>query len=111
EIWQPLIWQEQRLPDRSYLTLAYRATLPTTMVREGGTAFAAIAHPDEFPFQPLPLADNSRFGVAVRDAAGGASPMIFAPVMGGAGSKLASGGETRFRAYLVREKAGDLTRL
>lgn len=111
EIWQPLIWQEQRLPDRSYLTLAYRATLPTTMVREGDTAFAAIAHPGEFPFQPLPLADNSRFGVAVRDGAGGASPMIFAPVMGGAGSQLAGGTSTSFRAYLVREKAGDLTQL
>lgn len=111
EIWQPLIWQEKRLPDRSYLTLAYRATLPTTMVRRGDTGFAAIAHPDEFPFQPLPLADNSRFGVAVRGTDGSASPMIFAPVMGGAGSKLASGESTQFRAYLVRERAEELTQL
>lgn len=111
EIWQPLIWQEKRLPDRPYLTLAYRATLPTAMVREGDTAFAAIAHPGEFPFQPLPLAENSRFGVAVRDRAGRASPMIFAPVIGGAGSKLEVGASTSFRTYLVREPAKDLTRL
>lgn len=111
EIWQPLIWQEKRIPDRSYLTLAYRATLPTTMVRHGDTGFAAIAHPGEFPFQPLPLADNSRFGVAVRGSDGSASPMIFAPVMGGAGSKLASGTSTQFRAYLVRDKAEELTQL
>jgi len=111
EIWQPLIWQEKRLPDRSYLTLAYRATLPTAMVERDGTGFAAIAHPDEFPFQPLPLAENSRFGVAVRAGDGEASPMIFAPVMGGAGSQLSGGESTQFRAYLVREPVADLTRL
>ncbi|WP_158014034.1 hypothetical protein [Sphingomonas sanxanigenens] len=111
EVWQPLVWQEKRMPDRAYLTMAYRAPLPTAMVRRGGTAYAAIAHPSEFPFQPLPTADNSRFGVAVRTEDGQASPQIFAPVMGGAGSKLAAGASTGFSAYLVRSEARDLTQL
>jgi len=42
---------------------------------------------DEFPFQPLPLLENSRFGVALRNGAGEAQPMVFAPLLGGAESR------------------------
>jgi hypothetical protein len=111
ELWQPLVWQERRMPDRSYLTLAYRAPLPTTLVRDHGIAYGALAHPAEFPFQPLPNAANSRFGVALRTEDGRASPMIFAPVMGGTLSKVPAGGTRDFSFYLVREKAADLTQV
>lgn len=108
ELWQPLVWQERRMPDRSYLTLAYRTPLPTTLVQDEGVAYGALAHPSEFPFQPLPLPGNSRFGVALRTEDGRASPMIFAPVMG-AGSHLAAGEVSGFSFYLVRESSEDLT--
>ncbi len=111
ELWQPLVWQERRMPDRSYLTLAYRAPLPTTLVRDQGVAYGALAHPSEFPFQPLPLPTNSRFGVALRTEDGRASPMIFAPVMGGTLSRLPAGGVRDFSFYLVREKSEDLTQV
>lgn len=111
ELWQPLVWQERRMPDRSYLTLAYRAPLPTTLVRERGVTYGALAHPSEFPFQPLPTSANSRFGVALRDQGGWASPMIFAPVMGGTLSRVPEGGTRDFSFYLVREKSDDLTQV
>lgn len=111
ELWQPLVWQERRMPDRPYLTLAYRAPLPTTLVRDQGVAYGALAHPSEFPFQPLPLPTNSRFGVALRTEDGRASPMIFAPVMGGTLSRLPAGGARDFSFYLVREQSADLTQV
>lgn len=67
-----------------------------------------MAHPAEFPFDPLPTAANSRFGVAVRDRKGLASPMLFAPVPGGIGSETAPGGELTFSALLCGQR-GDTT--
>lgn len=110
ELWQPLVWQERRMPDRSFLTLAFQATLPTTLVRQGDRVYGALAAAEEFPFQPLPLLENSRFGVAVRGEDGRAQPTIFAPVMGGAGSRLAAGQTTGFSFYAVTDRATDLTR-
>ena len=104
EIWQPLLWQEMSFPDKSYLTLAYRATLPTTMVRANGYNYGLLAHPKEFPFNPLPVADNSRFGVLLRNQDGKAQPMLFAPVMGGIESKMNVGEQYSFSSYLIAEK-------
>ena len=67
EIWQPLIWQEKRFPDKSYLTLAFRCPVPSAFITSRNTTYGILAHPAEFPFDPLPTAANSRFGVAVRD--------------------------------------------
>ena len=103
EIWQPLIWQEKRFPDTSYMTLAYRCTLPATMVRVNEGTVALVADPVEMPFDPLPLMDNSRFGVAVRNAKGHAQPMIFAPVLGGYGSYMDAGNPFQFKMRLVIE--------
>lgn len=96
EIWQPLIWQEKRFPDKSYLTLAFRCPVPSAFITSRNTTYGILAHPAEFPFDPLPTAANSRFGVAVRDRKGLASPMLFAPVPGGIGSETAPGGELTF---------------
>jgi hypothetical protein len=109
EIWQPLIWQEMSFPDKSYLTLAYRAPLPTTMVRAGGVNHALIAHPKEFPFDPLPVAQNSRFGVLLRNAAGRAQPMLFAPVLGGIESKMKAGDQFAFSSYLVAQPGDSIS--
>ncbi len=109
EIWQPMIWQEKKFPDNSYLTLAYRAPLPTTLVRQGQSNIGVLAHPDEFPFSPLPLADNSRFGIVLRNTQGDAQPMLFAPVMGGIESHMGSNEKFHFRFYLVNQQAEQIS--
>jgi hypothetical protein len=100
-IFQPLIFQEKRFPQRSYQTLAYRCTIPACLVTYKGQTIAVAADPAEMPFDPLPVASNSRFGVAVRNPAGRAQPMVFAPSLGGAGSKMTAGDVFDFRLRLV----------
>ncbi len=99
-IWQPLLWQERRFPHQSFLTLAYRCPLPTTLTCQNGQCVGVVADPEEFPFMPLPLADNSRFGVVLRSETGEARPALFAPVMGGSGSLMEPGDPFQFRMYL-----------
>lgn len=101
EIWQPLIWQEKRFPDTPYMTLAYLCTVPATMVRVQDNCVALVADPQELPFEPLPVMDNSRFGVALRNARGWAQPMIFAPVLGGYGSEMEAATPFTFKLRLV----------
>jgi hypothetical protein len=102
EIWQPLIWTEKRLPDQSYLTQAFRCTLPTALVTRNGVTTGVVADSGEFPFMPLPtFRQNNPFGVAVRTAEGTARPMLFAPVLGGEGSQMAPGNHFEFMARLA----------
>lgn len=70
--------------------------VPSAFVTYRNATYGILAHPAEFPFDPLPTAANSRFGVAVRDRQGLASPMLFAPVPSGIGSETAPGGELVF---------------
>lgn len=109
EIWQPMIWQEKRFPDMSYLTMAYRCPIPTTLVCSSGHTLGVVADPSEYPFDPLPLAENSRFGVALRNEEGKAQPMLFAPVMGGLGSALKYGQHYDFSMQLFIEPMEMLT--
>ncbi|MCU0747975.1 MAG: hypothetical protein MUF13_00310 [Akkermansiaceae bacterium] len=108
ESWQPFIWQGKRFPDRSYLTAAFQCSLPATFVRQGKVTLGVVADADELPFSPLPLLDNSRFGVALRNPAGEAQPMVFAPMLGGAESKRAPGQAFTFKVRLFAG-AGDVT--
>ncbi len=100
-LWQPLIWQEKRIPEVPYLTLAFRCTLPTTLVTRDGVTVGVVADSKELPFQPLPRPENSGFGVMVRNEKGYAQPLIFAPVLGSEESKLEKGQLCRFSANLV----------
>lgn len=104
EIWQSLIWTEMRFPDQSYLTLAFRCPLPTTFAQVDGHTLGVLADPAEFPFEPLPMFDNSRFGVAIRNPSGEAQPVLFAPVLGGHGSRMEPGSRFDFKVQLVVEK-------
>ena len=105
-MWQPLIWQEKRFPQKSYLTESARCTLPGTLVAAGGAVVGVIADPGELPFMPMPTVANSQFGVAVRNEKGQAQPMLFAPILGGAGSRRAAGEGLNFRLRLVVESGG-----
>ncbi|MDI1248294.1 MAG: hypothetical protein PSV13_05365 [Lacunisphaera sp.] len=101
ELWQPLVYTERRFPEDSFLEAAARCPLPTTLVRHGGTTVGVMADPAELPFQPMPTFAASRFGVALRNRAGQAQPMLFAPILGGAGSKLKAGDRFEFSHRLV----------
>ena len=100
DLWQPMIWQEKRFPEQPYLTTAFQCPLPTTLASVNGSTVGVVAHPDEFPFQPLPLLDNSRFGVALRNNDGQVQPQLFAPVLGGVQSERKSGDRFTFNQYL-----------
>lgn len=106
ELWQPLIYNERRFPHESFLEAAYRCPLPTTLVTRGGVTIGVLADPAEYPFQPLPNLGNSRFGVALRNAEGLAQPMLFAPLLGGAGSRMKAGEVREFVLRLVVAQAG-----
>ncbi|TKG95455.1 hypothetical protein EYV94_08410 [Puteibacter caeruleilacunae] len=103
EIWQPMIWQEKRFPSRSYMTLAYRCPIPSALATFNNTTYGIVAHPDEFPFDSLPCANNSRFGIAIRNAEGKVQPMLFAPVPGGIESLRSPGDTYQFKAILYAD--------
>jgi hypothetical protein len=103
EIWQPLVWSEKRFPDQSYLTMSFRCPIPTALVQHSGATVGVLADSSEFPFDPLPTRDRSRFGVALRSQSGFAQPMLFAPVLGGHSSKLPVGEAFTFEVRLIVE--------
>ncbi|MEX2566619.1 MAG: hypothetical protein WD431_11800 [Cyclobacteriaceae bacterium] len=103
EIWQPLIWQEKRFPESPVMTLAFRCPIPTALVHDGTHSLGVMAASEEFPFDPLPLSTNSRFGVMVRNEEGKAQPQLFAPVPGGEGSQMKVGETFQFKSLIVME--------
>lgn len=103
ESWQPLIWTEKRTPDRPYLTPAFMATLPATMVDDGQNTIGVLASPEYLPFQPLPMLENSRFGVALLNPQQQLQPQIFAPIPGGFLSGMNAGAVFNFSFRLVVE--------
>ncbi len=106
ELWQPLCWQERRMPNQPFLTESGRCTLPATLATTGDVTVGVVADPGELPFQPLPTVKNSRFGVVLRDADGRARPALFAPVLGGNGSRMAAGDSYTFRCRLLVRRGG-----
>ncbi len=103
ELWQPLIWQEMRFPDKPYLTPAHMCPIPATMVNDGINTIGVMAAPEHLPFNPLPLITNSQFGVSLRNRDGNAQPALYAPVMGGMNSKMVVGDSFGFQFYLIVE--------
>jgi hypothetical protein len=104
-LWQPLIYTERRFPEGSFLEASGRCPLPVTLVERGGTTVGVMADPDELPFQPMPTLGNSRFGVSLRNQEGRAQPMLFAPIFGGAGSRMQAGGAFVFSERLIVARA------
>lgn len=100
-LWQPLIWQEKRVPDAAYCTPAFMATLPTTFVNDGSNTIGVLAAAKEIPFQPLPMLPNSRFGVALVNEKQQLQPQLYAPIPGGYLSKMEAGQTFDFTCHLV----------
>lgn len=103
ESWQPLIWTEKRTPAIPYLTPSYMATLPTTMVNDGINTLGVLASPQFLPFQPLPLLENSQFGIALLNLSGKLQPQLFAPILGGMNSMMRADTAFNFSFQLVTE--------
>lgn len=103
EIWQPLIWQEKRFPDYPYVTTAHMSTIPATLANDGENSVGVMAAPEYLPFNPLPLLDNSQFGISLRDENGKAKSRVFAPLMGGYQSKMEANSSFKFGLYLITE--------
>lgn len=99
-IWQPLVWQEKRFPSGSYLSTENMCSLPAVFAESKGATVGVIADPGEIPFR-LPSRSTALFGVLLRNQAGNAQPMIFAPVFGGANSQMKSGANFSFSFRLV----------
>lgn len=98
--WQPLAWHGKRFPEESYLTLEYNCSIPGTLATASGTTYGVIADPDPLPFR-IPTYRNNLFGVAVRNRAGNAQPMVFAPVLGADGSRMQAGHSFQFDLLLL----------
>lgn len=100
---QPLIWQEKRFPRAPLLTAEHMGGLPATLVSRGGVTNGLSVDPAESPFR-LPVFQNARFGVMLRNPRGQAQPTAFAPLLGGTGSRLEAGQSTTFavRPLLVK---------
>lgn len=103
ELWQPLIWTEKRSPDAPLMTPAFMSTLPTTLLNDGMSTLGVVASSKYIPFQPLPLLNNSQFGVALLNKTGELQPQLFAPILGGFRSKMAVGEQFFFSFRLLAE--------
>ena len=104
EIWQAMIWSEKRFPKGPYLTESYHSQLPATFVASGGVVNGLIGGSEFLPFMPLPTEKNSQFGMLARNPEGLAQSSIYAPVLGGFGSKMKRGDTHHFRAYVYVAK-------
>ncbi|MEM1166115.1 MAG: hypothetical protein AAGI30_07465 [Planctomycetota bacterium] len=105
EIWQPLIWHEQRIPEQAFATPSFQCPLPTALAEWDGVTVGVAASTDMIPFQPLPRLDNARFAVTLLDRTGEVQPSVFAPLLGGAGSFLELGETVRFMLHPVAHDA------
>ncbi len=105
ELWQPMIWQERRFPNLPYLTEAYLCPLPSALVTHQGVTMGVLADASAIPFMPIPKANNSTFGIMVRDNQGLAQPTLFAPVLGGLNSRMRPHEKFEFKVHLICDNA------
>jgi|AGTN01.1.fsa_nt_gi hypothetical protein len=105
EIWQGHIWQEKRFPNMPFLSESFRSSIPGTLMTVNGVTTSIIADPKYIPFEAVtPNSNNSQFGVMIRNDKGNAQSIVFAPVLGNADSKMASGKPFVFDVYLFQKK-------
>ena len=101
EVWQPMVWTQNRFPGKSYLTPSFMCAMPLTAVETQGRTYAVVADPSSFPFQPMPIMSNSQFGVSLRNENGMAQPSIWAPIVGTHSSMFRHGDIFKFTVRLA----------
>jgi hypothetical protein len=102
-LYLPLVWQWKRFPKTACLTPESYCTTAATYTTYAGANEGLAPDPAEIPYRYANYA-NSRFGLALRDEQGLAKPMLFAPILGGAGSKSQPGRSLSFKCrYFIKE--------
>lgn len=97
EVWQPLIWTQNRFPGDSYMTPDFLCPLPVSMVSTEDMTYGLVVDPDSFGFEKMPTRKRFLFGMLLRNEAGLAQPMVWANVPGTGDSEMKAGEDMRFR--------------
>ena len=81
--------------------------LPRVQVSDGRQNFLLVVHPESIPFTDRLIDFNtSRFGTMLRKENGVLTPVVFAPVMGAASSKMRAGESRGFKLLFVMRAEG-----
>lgn len=99
-LYQPLVWSWRRFPARSYMTPESYATTAATFVNNGSMTEGICPAVAEIPYRYAKW-NNSRFGFLLRNPAGKAQPMVWAPLLGLPESLLQKGQQYSFSARYI----------
>ncbi|GAB4000463.1 hypothetical protein GCM10028807_53520 [Spirosoma daeguense] len=99
-LYQPMTWSWRRFPNKSYLAPEAFALTAATFVNTNGLTEGVAPDPSEIPYR-YAFTKNSRFGFVLRDEAGKARPMLFAPILGSDDSKMTAGKSYSFKLRYV----------